>query len=273
MTGRKIIFLFSMALLIAQTGCSSFFKRRECEGTNWYEYGQKVALSGRRLSGDQFVGDCRRVEAEIREADLDNGFKQGMARYCEPDQVFALGKSGEKFSGEMCDGQNPRVLVAQHAAGVVEYCRKSNGYSSGAAGRAYNGICPKEFEPMFIPEFNRGRKKYLVVLVVENEKKIQDLNLEIIGLQGERNLKAMESQNLLQPTLVNERVVEPTSGQYRDNWIMKVSDERKRAFDDVHWQVQRIESDISSKQLEQSKLRDRNREIQLETVGLDDRSP
>lgn len=268
---RNILFVTTIAFLFSQTACSSFFNRRECENTNWYDYGQKVALSGRRLSGDEFVGDCRRVSAEIREADLDNGFKQGMAKYCEPNQIFQLGKSGEKFSTEMCDGENLRHLSSRHESGVLEYCGKTNGFAAGAVGRAYNGICPKSLESAFLPEFNRGRKKYLAVLVIENEKKIQDLEHDVFLLQSQRNQKSFESQNLLRPTMVSERILDPSSGTFRDQWVSKVTDDQKRASDDVRWQIQRLDSDISSKQQEQSSLRDRNREIQLESVGLDDR--
>jgi hypothetical protein len=188
----KVLSLGFVIAAFSQTGCSSYFKRQDCEATNWFEYGQKVALSGRRLSGDQFVTDCRKVEAEIREVDLDRGFKEGMARYCDATQVFNLGKKGDFFSPEMCDGENLRVLKERHRSGVAEYCKKSNGYTAGAAGQAYNKICPKEFESAFLPEFNRGRKKYLAVVILQNEGRINQIEREIISLESERNYKAVE---------------------------------------------------------------------------------
>ena len=42
----KFILLFLSALSLAS--CSSYFKRKTCESTNWFEYGQSVALEGRR---------------------------------------------------------------------------------------------------------------------------------------------------------------------------------------------------------------------------------
>lgn len=261
---------FPLALLLAATltGCTSFFKRQECEGTNWYAYGQKVALSGRRLSGDGFVGECRRVEAKIQESELDKGFKQGMSKYCEPGQAFLTGKSGETFSTEMCDGENLRVLVDKHSAGVSEYCQKGNGYTAGAKGKPYNGICPKQFESVFLPEFKRGRRGFLAVLLSENEKKIRDLDWEISGLESRRAMKVSEADQLLSPQLIIERVYEPESGTYRDDHQFRVSAEHQAQADNLRFEAQRIDGEISDKQREQSKLRDQNREIRLEVVSL-----
>lgn len=260
-------------VLMSQTGCSSYFKRKDCEKTNWFEYGQKVAMSGKRLSGDQFVGECRKVEAEINEVDLDRGFKQGMSQYCQPTQVFALGKSGDFFSADMCDGENPRALSERHKAGVLEYCKKTNGYAAGAVGKVYNGICPKDLEGAFLPEFRRGRKKYLAILVIENEKRIGDIDREISTLESQRNLKTLELAHLqAQRGLVVERHTDPATGTVQERTSLAQTDEQKRAVDDARWRVQNIESQINGKRQEQSQLRDKNREIQLEAVALDDKS-
>lgn len=267
------LLLAFVVLAFSQTGCSSYFKRQECESTNWFEYGQKVALSGRRLSGDQFVIDCRKVEAEIREVDLDRGFKEGMARYCDATQVFSLGKNGDFFVPDLCDGENLRVLSERHKSGVAEYCRRSNGYTAGAAGRAYNKICPKDLEAQFMPEFNRGRKKYLSVLVLQNEGKLNQIEREIISLENERNYKSVEVARLQSTTsVVMERIVDPYTGAVREQLVQKQTDDQKRAADDARWKVQNLDSQINSKRSEQATIRERNRAIQLEAVGLDDQS-
>jgi hypothetical protein len=269
---NSILIAMFVALLLAQVGCSSYFKRQDCEATNWFEYGQKVALSGRRLSGDQFVAECHKVEAEIREVDLDRGFKAGMARYCDASQVFNLGKSGEFFSPEMCDGENLRLLEARHKAGVAEHCKKTNGYSVGATGKAYNGICPKEFEPAFLPEFNRGRKKYIAVVILQNDGRINQIDRDIIALESERNSKAIELSRLQAVTsVVLERNVDHATGVVREQLVQKQTDQQKRAADDARWKVQNLDSQINSKRQEQATLRERNRELQLEAIGLDDK--
>ncbi len=264
-----MIFLFAAVVLVTETGCSSYFKRKDCEATNWHAYGQKVALSGRRLSGDGFISDCRLVEAEIKEAELDNGFKQGMAKYCEPAQAFATGKSGKPFSSEMCDGENLSVLNAKHVAGVAEYCQRSNGFVVGAKGKPYNRICPQALEGPFLTEFNRGRRSYLIVLLNENEHRISNIDQEISQLEAQARSKQWEAQQLLVPQMVVETVYDPTSHTHREDRVWKVTDQNRSAADSLHWRVRGIDSEISDKRSEQSKLRDRNRNIRLESVALE----
>jgi hypothetical protein len=255
-----------------QVGCASYFTRKNCENTNWFEYGKSIAMQGRRLSGDQFLSDCKKVEAAIGEVELDRGFKQGMAQYCQPQTVFDLGKAGEFFSSEMCDGENPRALSERHRAGVLEYCRKANGYSAGAKGKPYNRICPKELEGAFMPEFNRGRKKYLSVMVSENEKLIIDIDREIINLERERNLRSLEAARQQIPTGVSvERRYDPATGTVREQVVQQLSEEQKRQAENLRYQIQSLDSQINSKRNQQTDLRERNRQIQLEMIALDEK--
>ena len=61
---NRVLLLF---ICIALSSCSSYFKRQTCESTNWFEYGQNVALEGRRLTGDQFVLECQKASSDIDE--------------------------------------------------------------------------------------------------------------------------------------------------------------------------------------------------------------
>lgn len=269
---RMILVMLGGLVILVQSGCASYFTRKNCEKTNWFEYGKNVAMQGRRLSGDQFVSECRKVEAEISEGDLDRGFKQGMAKYCQPQTVFDLGKSGEFFSSEMCDGENPRALAERHKAGVVEYCQKRNGYVAGAKGKPYNRICPKELEAAFLPEFNRGRKKYLAVMVSENEKHILDIDREIINLERERNMRSLEAARHQIPTGVAvERRYDPATGTVREQVVQQLSEDQKRQAENLRYQIQTLDNKINSKRSQQTDLREKNRQIQLEIIALDEK--
>ena len=81
----KILFLLSFLFL---TSCANFFIRQECEKINWYQYGQDIAMRGDRVSNDDMVNKCRKAEAEMSESKLDQGFKAGMSRYCQPEPLF-----------------------------------------------------------------------------------------------------------------------------------------------------------------------------------------
>ncbi len=71
----KIVLIIFFGLTLSS--CASYFKRKACESTNWFEYGQKVAEQGQNLENDQFINECRKVEADISEPKLDLGFKKG----------------------------------------------------------------------------------------------------------------------------------------------------------------------------------------------------
>ena len=95
----KAIFRVSLLILLGLNlvACASYMTRKSCEATNWFDYGKKVALDGRRLSGDDFIQQCYKAEGEVAESDLDKGFKTGMAMYCQPDTAYQTGRGGNFF--------------------------------------------------------------------------------------------------------------------------------------------------------------------------------
>lgn len=193
----KKVILFCAAL--ALTGCASYFKRKSCEQINWFEHGKKVALSGQWLNSDTTVSECRKVEAEISESQLDQGFKAGMSKYCSREQAYQIGKLGDFFSRDLCEGPQINVLLNEHKKGVKDYCAKSNGQQAGASGKKYQNICPKELEPAFLVEYRKGRKRYVQTMIEnrqgeirENENKINTLRGPLLYKQG--RLSAMRSQ-------------------------------------------------------------------------------
>lgn len=249
----KIILLFLAALVTSfcLVACSSYFKRKTCESTNWFEYGQSVALEGRRLTGDQFISECNNADADVAESALDRGFKSGLEKYCQPETVFQTGKSGNFFSTEMCTGQGLNVLTARHRAGVQEYCQKSNAFSSGAKGKAYNKICPAELEGAFLPEFNRGRRRFIESNIAENEKLVRRLDHEISSLQNELRFKTSELQ----------RYQYMVAGNKDEKFMQRLNE--------LNREQQNLESSIRSKESEQSRLLNKNREYKLELIKLE----
>lgn len=247
----RIILLFLLTLNLVS--CASYFKRKDCEATNWFEYGQSVALEGRRITGDQFVSECYNAEADVAESALDRGFKSGMEKYCQDETVFQTGKNGNFFSGEMCTGRGLTNLTAKHRAGVAEYCQKANAYAAGAKGKAYNKICPAEKEAAFLPEFNRGRKRFLDVSIAENQKLIVRLDHEISSLQNELRFKASELQRY----------------QYVSGNVSGKDEKFIQRLNELNRERQNLEHSIRSKQSEQSRLQNKNREYNLELVKLE----
>lgn len=220
---RKLI-LFGV--LLSLTGCASYFKRKSCEQINWFEHGKKVALSGQWLNSDSTVSECRKVEAEISESQLDQGFKAGMSKYCSKEQAYQTGKLGDFFSRDLCEGPQINVLLNEHKKGVKDYCAKSNGQQAGASGKKYQNICPKDMETAFLVEYRKGRKRYVQTMIETRQEEIRDNEVKINSLRGpllykQGRLSAMKNEKSNLETQKNFTPVENSS--LRSSFDMRIN--------------------------------------------------
>jgi hypothetical protein len=225
--------------------------RKTCESTNWFEYGQNVALEGRRLTGDNFLNECYKAEADIAESDLDRGFKAGMAKYCLPEQAYLTGRNGNFFNEEMCTGQGVSQLRLRHNAGVLDYCKRENGYGAGASGKVYQKICPSELEKAFLPEYNRGRVRYLNTLRSQNSTQINQYNQELNRMQSELGYK--------KGVLIG---LQATSNS------ANISEDQKNRLRQLNYDVSTLETSVNSTLRKREALEQKNREIELEIIRL-----
>lgn len=266
---RPLKILSLIAFLFFLGSCASYFVRKECEKTNWFEFGRSVALKGERLSGNDHIVRCEQVEAQIDHAALDLGFKAGMERYCQPDMVFAIGRRGEFFNLNLCDGDKPRLLQAKHADGVALYCQKGNGFAAGALGTPYNNICPKNLEPAFLVEFNRGRKNYLQTVISVTESEIDDLRDDIDRLEKQRTSIAFQMNALGKTKTIKKAVVyDPVSRTHKEEISIGEDESTRRRKDSLQWDLDRVTREIESKLQKQTELRKKIREIKTELVAL-----
>lgn len=181
----KLAALLAFFLLCS---CASYMKRKSCESTDWYQHGYDIAMKGTYVTGDNLVEECKKVDANINESQLDQGFKAGRDNYCKPEIAYQTGKKGDFLSAEMCDPNMKMILISKHTEGVKTYCSVENGYDAGASGKKYNQICPAEMEKKWMPEYKRGRKKYLSVKADETQIKINDVRSKVAELQRERSM-------------------------------------------------------------------------------------
>jgi UTP:GlnB (protein PII) uridylyltransferase len=147
----------------------------------------------------------------------------------------------------MCTGQGLNLLTAKHRAGVLEYCKRSNAFSAGARGNPYNKICPSSLEESFLPEFNRGRKRYITEEISENNNQISRIENEVTHLKTDLALKT---------SLV-------TRYQYAPQ-----NDQTINLLANAQSQVRSLQYEISQKETLLSSLRNKNREFKLELVKL-----
>ncbi len=170
------VFLFS--------SCANYFIKKDCEKKNWYQVGYDAALRGERISNDPDVSQCRKVDAEISESQLDVGFKAGMSRYCQAEGVFQTGKNGDLFNTDFCEPNQMAMLKRKHQEGLDAYC--TDGTTAGLSGKKYKNVCQAKLEKTFLPDYRKGRKKYLGGMVQNSESKMQMTQGEINRLQNQK---------------------------------------------------------------------------------------
>ncbi len=168
------------------TSCANYFVKKDCEKKNWYQIGYDAALRGDRISNDDQVSVCRKAEADISESQLDVGFKAGMSRYCQADGVFQTGKNGDLFNTDFCEPGQLSMLKHRHQEGLNAYC--TDGMSAGLSGKKYKNVCQPNQEKAFLPEYRKGRKKYLAGMIQNTEAKVREQNVEIDKLTYEKRI-------------------------------------------------------------------------------------
>lgn len=242
---KKMILVLQAFLL---TSCANYFVRQECEKMNWYQVGFDAALRGERISNDAFVNKCRKAEAEISESKLDQGFKAGMSRYCQPEGVYATGKSGETFNTDFCEPGQLSLLRKRHSDGINAYC--SDGNQAGLSGKKYKNVCPQNLEKAFLPDYRKGRKKYLDGMIRNQEAKVRDLNVEVDRLAYEKRI--VDSRlSVLPMAAVGDK------DPYR---------QERDSLNNRSWS---INSDLNTKKSQKSKLEEEIDTLKQEVVTLD----
>lgn len=175
------LLLVVSALTLAS--CASYLKRQECEKTNWFEHGKQVAMRGAWLNADPLLNECRKVEAEISETQVDLGFKNGVSVYCTPARAEMIGKNGDLYSRDICEGPSINSILAAYKKGQTDYCQKSNGYNAGVSGKKYQNVCTADQEKTFMPEYRKGRKSYLTTRVTDITQEVAALAPKISSAQ------------------------------------------------------------------------------------------
>ncbi len=159
MSNLKSALFYALFVIAAfsLTGCASYFKKRSCEKTNWYEFGEKVALSGKWLNSNQSLNECRKLEADVDESELDKGFKSGVSQYCTIKNAEYNGRIGGKFSEDICNGPQLNSLVQSYNKGLMFFCSKENALEVGLSGKQYENNCPTNMEKNFLVGYKKGR--------------------------------------------------------------------------------------------------------------------
>ena len=251
------------------TGCANYFKRKSCEKINWHEHGYKVAMQGKRLTGDETYNSCVKVEAEMSHSEADVGFKAGMKKYCTVENALKNGKEGALQNFDFCGVSKTSKMAQAHKKGVVHFCRKANGYSFGAKGGVYNNICPKKMERAWLPEYHRGRRAFLKDQIAAKEQSISHIEDEISDFERER--RSINNQIVLLPRgkkVTSERQYNPDTKTYKEETVVTEDDETRRRREDLEYQLRQVTKEINEARDKQKKLRGEIRSMKTEIRSL-----
>lgn len=254
--------LMALVVIFTTASCASYFKRKDCEKTNWYQHGHDVAMSGKRLDADPFIKECQKVEAKMSFTDADTGFKAGMAKYCTGDNIYDVGRAGKPFSYEMCDGENVKKMKARYTEGLRVFCTPQSAYRFGTSGGVYQNVCPKEVENDWLTEYRKGRKIYLTSMVAEKEREVSRLDSEISRLESQRqNLSREQAMYARQTEVRSERTYDRVTGTYKEQTVAGQSQEAKARAD-------QLSNDISSLNYQIQQTRNKQRTLQEEVSKM-----
>ncbi|MEC9282725.1 MAG: DUF2799 domain-containing protein [Bdellovibrionota bacterium] len=263
----KITLVLSLSFLLLS--CASYFKRKTCESTNWYDYGYKVAMQGKRLTGDSFVDECKAVEANMDYSSLDSGFKAGMANYCTPEAALNIGEAGDNYNFNFCDSNVMSKLKTQFQLGRDRLCN-SKGYEFGASGKEYAGQCVSNNEPEFLKSYKKGRYNFLQNEIRLAQEEERQLNSQIWNLKNDiLNLKSQKISLGSGRKLVEERTYNQTTGEFR-------REVREEEDDSINWERDRLDnqirtktSEINSKERRKVELQNKVREYRREMTKIE----
>ena len=108
-----------------------------------------------------------------------------MARYCQPDTAYQTGKQGETLNMDFCEPNILGTLKKKHNEGITAYCK--DGMTAGQSGKKYKNVCSADLEKTFMPEYKKGRRKYLEGQIVARESELRSIEPENQRLRFEES--------------------------------------------------------------------------------------
>lgn len=251
---RNIVLL---AFLVLSLSSCAYFKRKSCESTNWFEHGKQVALRGLRLSGDDTVEQCRKVEADISDAQLDLGWKAGQAEFCTLAGAYHVGREGRAFNGEICNPSDLAKLIAENKKGIRGYCTPENAEELGREGKTYEKICPDELLKNFVLAYNKGRKTFLTTRANQLKSdlmlKENDLRFQQGRLEG-YNANARYAEGRLHGLSINATPEERSSAQVQYDSAQSDAWNAKNAVNSLENSISIIRTELNETERELSGL-------------------
>lgn len=264
-------------------GCTPYWNPKRCQSTNWSQLGYSDGSAGKQNSSGSYSAACSKAGANINIGGYNQGYKEGINRFCSYDAGKGAGVSNstlhpvcQRFDKYMkgyeaglkvfCSSENgyAAALAGEKAVskcmgykgyssafrrGERDFCSKKNGFNLGKSGKPFPEKCERE-DRSFERSYNKGRIAHLEEVLKETEG---DLSIERQAYERLRDqLQDLQYDLGRIPRYTNDPYLIEQRAQIERN-IEEVRNLRDRKRDDV----ERMDHDVREIRNEMSSLRRR----------------
>jgi len=154
---RKLIYPLMLLWLAGSiTGCASMSKK-DCENANWHAIGYNDGARGIQ-PGHLNVYSQRCAEYKIvpDAGAYQAGWNEGIRSYCTSTNGYNAGAAGLAYNN-ICPADVAPTYLAGYRQGIDQYCTPDNGLRQGLRGYPYRGVCPEDMADAFLQRYRLGR--------------------------------------------------------------------------------------------------------------------
>lgn len=191
-------FLSVGAVAAGLAGCAPVMTKAQCQNTNWYQVGYQDGQRGSfQRNLKPDIKACNKYHMSVDTGKYRQGWNGGVAVFCKPTNAFNLGVAGKTFNN-ICPSNLVAEFNKQWKAGLVKYCTPAQGYSLGRAGKGMPTFCAPDQEPAFSHAYSQGRALY--DKISQNQNDLNDVNKQITSItdqQKQLNAQITTWQNQL----------------------------------------------------------------------------
>lgn len=243
-------------LLFLFSGCANYLLKERCEQTNWFNYSQGVAYSGKYLEEDGFIKDCKGVD-RISAQQIDLGFKLGREKMCTYDEMYRRGKEGQPVYFDFCDALSKSQMKLKYDSGLKIFCTEPNGLVYGRSGSVYLKVCPITSEVPFMNGYRPGRSQFLSLLIQTKKNEILQLEAAYVELVRRETI-ANHQYNLIPSgqTCGNREVYNEDTKKNMVVTVCEVDSSITSQRNMIIDQLDRVRREMYSSRLQKQKLSD-----------------
>ncbi len=173
--------------------CAPYLVRKDCEKTNWTEFGRVTGMAGRDLKQATRVKQCQDAGVAVDELSVRKGYEDGVTLFCSEDRAEKRGLKGMELNMTPVCEEDARVKAeVAYARGLRVYCEPSNAFVIGSEGRDPGAkVCEDE---AWMAEYRKGRRVHLEAKLEARGEREADLNREYFDL--EKRLLDLKAEQL-----------------------------------------------------------------------------